>query len=38
MSVPFLDLHAGYSELCDELNAVALRVLESGRYIGGGVL
>lgn len=36
--VPFLDLHAGYLELRDELDAAALRVLRSGRYILGAEL
>lgn len=35
MSVPFLDLKAGYLELKDELDAAARRVLESGWYILG---
>jgi dTDP-3-amino-3,4,6-trideoxy-alpha-D-glucose transaminase len=33
--VPFLDLRAGYLELRDELDAAALRVLNSGWYILG---
>jgi dTDP-4-amino-4,6-dideoxygalactose transaminase len=33
--VPFLDLRAGYLELRDELDAAALRVLDSGWYILG---
>ena len=33
--VPFLDLAAAYSELAAELDAAALRVLGSGRYILG---
>ncbi len=35
MRVPFLDLEAGYRELREELDATALRVLGSGRYILG---
>lgn len=36
MSVPFLDLKAGYLELQDEIDAACRRVLESGWYILGG--
>ena len=35
MKVPFLDLHAAYEELRPELDAAALRVLNSGWYILG---
>jgi dTDP-4-amino-4,6-dideoxygalactose transaminase len=35
MSVPFLDLHAGYIELKQEIDAAVMRVLESGWYILG---
>ena len=35
MAVPFLDVHAGYRELRDEIDAAVARVLESGRYILG---
>lgn len=35
MKIPFLDLKAPYSELKNELDAAAQRVLESGWYIGG---
>ncbi|MBN2686054.1 MAG: DegT/DnrJ/EryC1/StrS family aminotransferase [Pontiellaceae bacterium] len=34
-NVPFLDLQAAYFELRDELSTAALRVLNSGWYIGG---
>ena len=33
--VPFLDLHAGYAEVRDDLDAAYRRVMESGWYIGG---
>lgn len=36
MSVPFLDLAAGYRELQHDIDAAVLRVLGSGIYIGGG--
>ena len=36
--VPFLDLHAGYVELRDELDAAYRRIMESGRYILGDEL
>lgn len=35
MRVPFLNLEAAYHELREELDAAALRVLKSGRYILG---
>ncbi|MZR13832.1 aminotransferase class I/II-fold pyridoxal phosphate-dependent enzyme [Maritimibacter sp. DP07] len=35
-SVPFLDLKAAYLELEPEIDAAVSRVLDSGRYIGGG--
>lgn len=35
MNVPFLDLHAAYLELKDEIDAAIARVLESGWYILG---
>lgn len=35
MKVPFLDLHATYRELRDELNAAFERVMDSGWYILG---
>jgi dTDP-4-amino-4,6-dideoxygalactose transaminase len=35
MNVPFLDLQAAYSELHDELDAAAQRVMKSGRFILG---
>ena len=35
MRVPFLDLHAGYLELRDELDAAWRRVMDSGWYILG---
>ena len=35
MTVPFLDVGAGYRELRDELDRAYARVMESGRYIGG---
>jgi dTDP-4-amino-4,6-dideoxygalactose transaminase len=38
MSVPFLDLGAGYLELRDQIDAAVARVLASGWYIGGGEL
>ena len=36
--VPFLDLHAGYRELRDELDGAWRRVMDSGRYILGAEL
>ena len=35
MIIPFLDVHASYRELRDEIDAAAARVLDSGRYILG---
>ena len=35
MKVPFLDLHASYAELQNEIDSSVSRVLNSGRYIGG---
>ena len=35
MKVPFLDLHAAYSERKPEIDAAITRVLNSGWYIGG---
>ncbi|MBF9153054.1 DegT/DnrJ/EryC1/StrS family aminotransferase [Novosphingobium jiangmenense] len=35
MTVPFLDLKAAYRELKPAIDAAALRVLDSGRYING---
>ena len=35
MKVPFLDLHASYIELQNEIDSSISRVLSSGRYIGG---
>jgi dTDP-4-amino-4,6-dideoxygalactose transaminase len=35
MTVPFLDLHAAYLELQDELDAAYRRVVDSGWYILG---
>ncbi|PXY36305.1 DegT/DnrJ/EryC1/StrS family aminotransferase [Prauserella flavalba] len=35
MTVPFLDLHAGYTELRAELDAAVTGVLGSGRYLAG---
>ena len=35
MRVPFLDLHAGYKELREQLDEAYRRVMESGRYILG---
>ncbi len=35
MKVPFLDLHASYIELQNEIDFSISRVLNSGRYIGG---
>ncbi len=35
MNVSFLDIHAAYSELRDEINSAITRVLESGQYILG---
>jgi dTDP-4-amino-4,6-dideoxygalactose transaminase len=35
MKVPFLDLHAAYSEIKPEVDAAILRVLDSGQYILG---
>lgn len=35
MSIPFLDLHAGYRELQEDLDAAYRRVMEGGRYILG---
>lgn len=35
MTIPFLDLQAGYMELKDELDATYHRVMASGRYILG---
>lgn len=35
MKVPFLDLHASYIELQNEIDSSVSRVLNSGRYIGG---
>lgn len=35
MKVPFLDLHAGYLELRDELDAAWHRVMDSGWYVLG---
>ena len=35
MKVPFLDLHASYIELQSAIDSSILRVLNSGRYIGG---
>jgi dTDP-4-amino-4,6-dideoxygalactose transaminase len=35
MKVPFLDLQASYKELKNEIDESILRVLNSGRYIGG---
>ncbi len=36
MKIPFLDLHAAYLELQEELDAACRRVLSSGWYILGG--
>lgn len=35
MKIPFLDLHASYLELQNEIDFSVSRVLSSGRYIGG---
>ena len=35
MKIPFLDLHASYIELQNEIDSSISRVLSSGRYIGG---
>ncbi len=35
LRVPFLDVHAGYAELKDEVDAAVDRVLRSGQYILG---
>jgi dTDP-4-amino-4,6-dideoxygalactose transaminase len=35
VKIPFLDLHAAYRELQEELDAVCRRVLSSGRYVLG---
>ena len=35
MSIPFLDLRAGYLELKSEIDAAVARVLDSGYYIMG---
>lgn len=35
MTINFLDLHSGYRELKDDIDAAVARVLESGRYILG---
>ena len=35
MKIPFLDLHASYKELQNEIDSSISRVLSSGRYIGG---
>ena len=35
LSIPFLDLHAGYAELQPELDAAYARVMDSGWYVGG---
>tara|TARA_Y100001970_G_scaffold86868_3_gene109623 strand:- start:6890 stop:7987 length:1098 start_codon:yes stop_codon:yes gene_type:complete len=38
MKVPFLDLHASYLELKDELDEALLSFLQYGQYIGGSKL